>query len=235
MCGCIRRIFCAHCGMRWSPDCCTGHGFEMPSGELGHRLPRISLTSARIKRSLQNPISLKILTDIYINPHRYIITTAGILSYRSRREFRRSNDFETDIRVSQREEVSEAGSDTHGAWESRSCHQLCLRAQAGRRQQSGLGDCLSPPPGLNKMVDERRALRLSVRGCKSEDEGMNLVFMAYSDFRTLASSDGQHDSVRIILQVCPAIACALLQFCGQFSFDCAFYTALLPPTTDVAA
>jgi len=48
-----------------------------------------------------------------------------------------------------------------------------------------------------------RSLRLVVKEVKKEDEGMNLVFMAYADFCSLAgqSSDGQQDSVRVILEV----------------------------------
>jgi hypothetical protein len=45
-------------------------------------------------------------------------------------------------------------------------------------------------------------LQLAVRECKDGDEGMNMVFVSYSDFRALAgSAAGQQDSVRVILEV----------------------------------
>ena len=44
-------------------------------------------------------------------------------------------------------------------------------------------------------------LRLAVRPCKSEAEGMNLVYMSYADFCALAGGEGQQESVRVVLQV----------------------------------
>ena len=44
-------------------------------------------------------------------------------------------------------------------------------------------------------------LRLAVRPCKSEAEGLNLVFMSYADFCALAGGEGQQESVRVVLQV----------------------------------
>ena len=77
------------------------------------------------------------------------------------------------------------------------------------------------------MVDESafRTLRLAVRASKSEDEGMNLVFMAYSDFCTLAGSNGQHDSVRIILEVSLALIGLLVAFYAVFLLSLPFLYA----------
>ena len=44
-------------------------------------------------------------------------------------------------------------------------------------------------------------LRLAVRPCKSEAEGLNLVFISYADFCALAGGEGQQESVRVVLQV----------------------------------
>ena len=44
-------------------------------------------------------------------------------------------------------------------------------------------------------------LRLAVRPCRSEAEGMNLVYMSYADFCALAGGEGQQESVRVVLQV----------------------------------
>lgn len=53
---------------------------------------------------------------------------------------------------------------------------------------------------------EKRMMRLGVRACKSEDEGMNLVFMTYADVCALAGSEVQQDSLCVILEVTLLVA-----------------------------
>ena len=44
-------------------------------------------------------------------------------------------------------------------------------------------------------------LRLAVQVCKSEDVGMNLVFLAYPDFCVLTGGEEKQDSVRVVIEV----------------------------------
>ena len=53
---------------------------------------------------------------------------------------------------------------------------------------------------------EKRMMRLGVRACKSEDEGMNLVFMTYADVCELEGREVQQDSLCVILEVTLLVA-----------------------------
>ena len=53
---------------------------------------------------------------------------------------------------------------------------------------------------------EKRMMRLGVRACKSEDEGMNLALMTYADVCALVGSEVQQDSLCVILEVTLLVA-----------------------------